>query len=327
MAGRFGPASVWGPLVDGYDLSASKLKALRDKVIATQEETHGLGDSWKERSPTGEKDTELVQEGAFFDTATGSSHDALSGSVPATPQAVARIVCFGYAGGTIGEPFVGLQGTYSHEYEVIAALGELQKANPTYAVSGQRDPGQIIQPLAVQTADWNTEGTGADWFDFTTHQGQIPITSSSVANPTVITCPVPHRILNGQKISITGHTGSTPAVSGTYVATVLTTTTLTVPENVTVGGTGGTISQVDTLNGGVGYLQVSAASGFTNFVGKIRDSPDDVTYADLITFTDNVSAPFAERLTVAGTVDRYTAFDGNVTGAGSITVFCGFSRS
>lgn len=82
-----------------------------------------------------------------------------------------------------------------------------------------------------------------------------------------------------------------------------------------------------TANGGVGYQQVTAFSGFTGFIGKIRDSPDDITYSDLITFTDVTAAPAAERATVAGTVDRYLAFDGDVTGAGSITVFCGFSRS
>jgi hypothetical protein len=79
-------------------------------------------------------------------------------------------------------------------------------------------------------------------------------------------------------------------------------------------------------DGGVGYLHVSAASGFTNFVGKIRDSADDSTFADLITFTDDVDAPFAERIEVAGTVDRYLSFTGTVTGTGSITVFAGFAR-
>ena len=74
-------------------------------------------------------------------------------------------------------------------------------------------------------------------------------------------------------------------------------------------------------------MQVTAASGFTNFVGTIKDSPTDVTYTALVAFADNVTAPFAERVTVAGTVDRYLDFDGNVTGSGSITVFCGFSRS
>jgi len=80
-------------------------------------------------------------------------------------------------------------------------------------------------------------------------------------------------------------------------------------------------------NGGAGYLQCTAASGFSAFVGKIRHSADDTTFADLITFTDNVTSPFAERKTVTGTVNRYLSFTGTATGTGSITVFAGFSRS
>jgi len=327
MAGRFGPASVFGPYVDGYDLAAAKLDALRDKAIATQVESHGLGDSWKERSPTGEKDTELVQEGAFFDTATGSSHDALSTSVPTSPQATERVICFGYAGETIGEMFVGIKGAYSHEYEVAAERDNLQKANAAYAVSGQRDPGTILQPLAAKTADWDTESTPVD-YSADTGQRVVPITSNSQANPSVVTTTVPHGLTSGDIVLISGVSGSDADINGEQVATVISTTTFSVPVDATTSaGTGGSFVRANSANGGVGYLQVTAAATFTNFVGKIRDSPDDITYADLITFADNVSAPFAERLTVAGTIDRYTAFDGNVTGAGSISVFCGLSRS
>ena len=79
-------------------------------------------------------------------------------------------------------------------------------------------------------------------------------------------------------------------------------------------------------NGGAGYLHVTALSGFTGFVGKIRHSADDTTYADLVTFTNVASAPAAQRVTAAGTVNRHLAFDGNVTGSGSITVMAGFCR-
>lgn len=79
-------------------------------------------------------------------------------------------------------------------------------------------------------------------------------------------------------------------------------------------------------SGGSGYLQITAYSGFTNIVGKIRHSADDVTYADLLTFT-TATAIGAERVTVSGTVNRHLAFDGNVTGSGSITVFVGFARN
>lgn len=81
-----------------------------------------------------------------------------------------------------------------------------------------------------------------------------------------------------------------------------------------------------TSNGGAGYLQVTAYSGFTNLIGKIRHSADDITYADLLTFT-TLTDIGAERVTVSGTVNRHLAFDGNVTGSGSVTVFAGFSRA
>jgi len=323
-AGRHGSAEFF-LLVDGYNLTAAKVESFADAAIAPNIESWGLGDDWKERSPLGVREAELTAEGTFFDTNAGNSHDALSGSVPSSPQAVQRIVSFGKSGEAIGDEFVGVEGAYTHRYEVITKNEDLQRANAAYSVSGQRDEGHILQPLAAQTADWNTEATPVD---YTADRGQqvVPIDTSSVANPSVITTTVPHGLTNGQKVLIAGHSGSTPSINGEHVATVLTTTTFTIPVDVTVGGTGGTMVQANSLNGAAGYLQVPSVSGFTNFVGKIRDSDDDITYADLITFADNVSAPFAERKTVSGVVERYTAFDGDTTGAGSITAFCGLAR-
>ena len=79
-------------------------------------------------------------------------------------------------------------------------------------------------------------------------------------------------------------------------------------------------------NGGSGYLQVTAFSGFSGAVIKIRHSADDSTYADLITFT-TVTALGAERKTVSGTVDRHLLISGDVTGSGSITLMAGFARA
>jgi hypothetical protein len=78
-------------------------------------------------------------------------------------------------------------------------------------------------------------------------------------------------------------------------------------------------------NGGSGYLQVTAYSGFTNVVVKIRHSDDDSTYADLLTFT-TVTAIGAERKTVSGTVNRHLLVTGTKTGSGSITLMAGFAR-
>ena len=322
--GRFGAAHVF-LLVDGYNLTAAKLQGLTDNVIAEMVETSGLGDSWKERSPTGVRDVELVQEGAFFDTDTGKSHDALSGSLPSSPQATPRLVVFGMAGKAIGAPFVGLEGAYTQRYEVVAQNGNLQRANTAYSVRGQRDEGSTIQPLEKKTADWNTQ---SDSIDYTgdLDQRAVPITSSSVANPSVITTGVPHGLAAGHRVLISGHSGSTLGIDGEHVVTVISATTFSIPVDVTVGGTGGTLVPANSLQGGVGYLQVTQFDGFTGFVGKLQHSADDTVYTDLVTFDGVTSAPAAQRKTVSGTCNRYLAFQGDVTGTGSITIFCGFAR-
>ena len=71
----------------------------------------------------------------------------------------------------------------------------------------------------------------------------VAVVSSSVANPTVLTTLTPHGLATGDTVTVAGHTGSTPAVAGALAATVLTPTTLSVPVNVSVGGTGGTVTR------------------------------------------------------------------------------------
>lgn len=68
----------------------------------------------------------------------------------------------------------------------------------------------------------------------------ITITSSSVANPTVITTAAPHGRVSGDTVTVAGHTGSTPAITGSYKVTVIDATHFSIPVTVTVGGTGGT---------------------------------------------------------------------------------------
>ena len=87
-----------------------------------------------------------------------------------------------------------------------------------------------------------------------------------------------------------------------------------------------------TAQGGSGYLQVNGLTlgGFTNWIGKVRDSVDNVTYTDLITFTAVTAAPAAQRLTVAGVVKRWTRTEGDFTGAGSgqsVRFMMGFVRN
>lgn len=72
----------------------------------------------------------------------------------------------------------------------------------------------------------------------------ISITSSSVGDPTTLTTAA-HGITIGARdvVTIAGHSGSTPSINGTYEATAITSTTLTIPVVVTVGGTGGTLQK------------------------------------------------------------------------------------
>jgi len=315
----YGSMQIGFFLAGGYSLLGAKLQGLTHKISAKQARTDGLGDVWDEHTPTGSKMAEVSQDGALFDDATNGLHDGWRNTT------TSRVVCWTNEGNTAGKRFFGAQGVLGVAYELMAKLQDLTKANVTYTVNGVRDEGIILQPLAAQTADWNTESTGE--VDYTTDPGQrvIPITSNSVANPTVVTTTVPHGLTSGDIILVSG-ANSTPTINGSRTVTVTSTTTFTIPVNVTSGGSAGTFVRANSSGGGAGYQQVTALSGFTGYVGKVRDSADDVTYADLVTFANVTSAPAAEIATVSGTVDRYLAVDGNVTGTGSITVFIGFAR-
>lgn len=72
----------------------------------------------------------------------------------------------------------------------------------------------------------------------------VVISSSSVANPSIITTAAPHLMNDGDTVTIAGHTGATPAVNGTYTVNVIDATHYSIPLNVTVGGTGGTSQRV-----------------------------------------------------------------------------------
>jgi len=95
------------------------------------------------------------------------------------------------------------------------------------------------------------------------------ITSSSIANPTVITTATPHGIKTGQTVTIEGHITAVPDINGTHIATRTGATTLTIPVNVTTGGTGGTIT--NSLGTAVAYC-VYKKTGSTNVVLDLEDS-------------------------------------------------------
>ena len=88
----------------------------------------------------------------------------------------------------------------------------------------------------------------------------VSITSSSVANPTNILTATAHGISNGADVVIVGHSGATPNLNtdtdedGRYVNTNVDTTNFTIPVNVTVGGTGGTVYGIPKITNGANII-------------------------------------------------------------------------
>lgn len=326
MSKYAGPAfSIF--LVDGFNLAAAVAENASMGEESITQQTNPFGVTSEEHTPIGIQKGTLNCGGGIFDAATDALHSAIG-----TVTGISRIVCAAIFGNTPGKPFMGFQGAYSQKYEVMDVKDGLTKANVQYLVSGSVDDGQIIQDLVAYTATWDTKTGGATApdtpVDFSVYEQNrvIPITSNSIANPSVVTCPVPHGLTSGQIVIVAGVATSSPTINGSRTVTVISTTTFSVPVNVTVAGTGGTVTRASTTAGGVGYLQVTAFSGFSQVVVKIMHSPDDTTYAALITFT-TVTAVTKERVTVAGTIDRYLSSQGTVTGSGSITSFSGLVRN
>ncbi len=332
--GKFGSSAFWF-LVQGYNMISNKLQGATWKISPLQESTHGLGDSWEESTPTGVSVVEVTQEGAYFDTQTGFIHDAKAGVPGAlTPQSVGRVACLGPEGHVIGASFLGLSGVWDQAYEVIDNVGALDRANVAYKVTGVVELGVILHLLTVtETADVLGAEAANSVDNTTVPQDVVPITSSTVANPTTITTPVPHGLTTGDTILIAGHSGSTPSLNGVQTVTVVTSTTFTIPVNETAGpGSGGTFTRAGTSNGGSAYINWTnlVLAGYTNALVTVRHSTDNSTFVDLVSMTAATVIRGAERKTVAGTVRRYLAQNLDLTGAGGPAAFnymLGFARN
>lgn len=73
----------------------------------------------------------------------------------------------------------------------------------------------------------------------------VNISSSSAANPAVITTSGAHNLLNGETVSINGHGPTNFVVNGTWVATILSSNTFSIPVAGTgVGGANGTVQSL-----------------------------------------------------------------------------------
>lgn len=90
----------------------------------------------------------------------------------------------------------------------------------------------------------------------------------------------------------------------------------------------GVDNAASSANGGSGYLEVTAFSGFSSVAVKLQHSTDNGIWADITSgaFTAVTTAPGAQRITFTGTVNRYTRHVVTVTGSGSITLAIAIAR-
>lgn len=319
---------------DGVDLTPALAESITHSMESITQQTNPFGTTNEAHTPVNMCKGTLAVGGGLFDEAVDTLHAGISDS----GLGVSRVVCICEQGQTKGKHFTGYEGAYSQKYEVLDTNGTITKANLTVQVSGLVDDGEIVQESAAQTGDWNTTATPIDRADDSSLE-QIPITSSSLANPSVITTTDPHGLSTNDVVAIFSHASVAPDINDSGVGawqyvghtiTVINATSFSIPVNVTDAGTGGYCVVVERATGGYGYLQVTAGSGFTNFIGKIKHSADDSVLADLVTFADTLTdystAQRVATATATTRVRRYLYFDGNVTGVGSLTVFAGFAR-
>lgn len=149
------------------------------------------------------------------------------------------------------------RGMYVWRGSIFTCYGtKLYKGSTDLGVTLTTSTGQVsfeeTRPSAASPVLACSDGVSLyviDTSDGVTVLNNVVITSSSVANPTVITTTTPHGLATGNKVVIRDHAGSTPGINGTlYTVTVTGASTFTIPVNVTVGGTGGTLGVFPTPN-------------------------------------------------------------------------------
>lgn len=119
------------------------------------------------------------------------------------------------------------------------------------------------------------------------------ITGNTIANPTVVTCGV--YVPTGSTVTITG-SNSTPLIDGTYVATNVNSTSFSIPVNVTVAGTAGTVTATGTTKA-AGLLAAN-----TPLVIDCKRAPLVLTAATPLCFTSATAT--THRVNIGYTIEK-----------------------
>lgn len=312
-------------LVGGRNLS-SDTWVLDETMENLQEETHGLGATWVENTAVGIARVTLEASGGLYDDRTAGNVEAFQGM-----GSTLQPVDYGFSGSAAGAHAITLNGSYAATWKRMLTKDGLTKAHAIHRMSAIYYRARVLHGITAETTDPGT-GTAVDHATDIWNLGQA-VTSSSVANPTVITVPKRHNLTSGAVVLFTGHTGSTPNLNGGngYIATVTGDYTFTVPVNVTVGGTGGTFQEVSSYGASANLHTLALSLGtYTSVVIKVRHSPDNSTYTDLLTFSNVTAANTSnsQSAPVTTLVNRWTmmTWDFQGSGSGSITPYVALGR-
>lgn len=311
-------------LVDGYNLSPMLVIDLSiPKQTAIVDTFLPAGSEYQTKRWTGGKkaDGDVVLRMPYDDD-NNMSVEAFRTNAHVTDG----VVTIGLKGGIAGEAIHAFK---AHQLDYVEEPGAeiITKLAATWQVNGEIYRPKVVRANAAISADGHTE---ASPLDGGTQAAAVTITSSSVANPSVITTAAPHSLTTGDVVLIAGHSGSTPSINGSHSVTVTGASTFTIAVNVTTGGTGGTMTRTNSRSGGVAVLQVTDLDlgGHTDLVVTMRHGVDGSTYANLGAFSTITGARAGEVITPSGNVNRYVAVDWNFSGAGSPSgyLFAAFQR-
>ena len=284
---------------DGYDLSSDIQSIGLIGMPTGQLDVTAIDKSAMERI-NGLADGEISFV-AFFNPAALRAHAALS------PMPTTDIQVMYMRGTTRGNPSAAQIAKEINYAPTRAADGSLLQAVQTLADEFPVEWGKQLT-AGKDNSTGVEDTTGVD--DGTTGE-TVVITSSSVDNPTNILCAAVHGLTTGDSVIIAGHAGSTPAINNTYVVTVVDTLNFTIPENVSVGGTGGTMQKVSQRFGFAAYLQVFAFTG-TSTTFTLEESFDNGSTDAYAALTDGAFAAANGRTTerieassLTAVVERY----------------------
>lgn len=315
---NFGPVDAF-LIIGGNDLTSDTFE-LSEEVENMLEEVRPFGEEWDKCLPIGVGKVVLTSGGGLYDDRQKAIIAGLQ-----TKVGVQQLAAYGLESDAIGAECVLLNGPIVSKFNRVADLGELTKANPEYVVTDAHRRGMVVHGRTDETGDFDTESTPADQATAPRLRA-IAIVSSFLlgGSPvlTEITTATAHGLTTGQTVLISGHTSS-PSINGHYPVTVTGPTTFTIEATTGAGSPGGTGGSfvVTSSQGGFADLHVTELDlgGHTGLDLDLIHSADGITFAPVLSFATvtAVAATHAQRVSTSSQIERYTAIDGDFTGAGS----------